>query len=128
MKPHNLSKRDCEGKGIIGCMLSIILMGTAILLVLELGPVYYSNYTFKKDINDEISRAGARNFDNETVIKNVMDLATKNEVPLKKEDIQVERFAGQIHVELRYAVPVDLALFKRGWKFEIRASGFIGAQ
>jgi hypothetical protein len=118
---------ESEGKGLIGCFLSIVLLLAAAFFAITLGPVYYNNLNFESDVKTEVSRAGARFFDNEAVIKNVMDLARRNEIRLSRENIQVERYAGQVHIKLEYSVPVDLLVTERDWTFKINVSSFIGS-
>ena len=126
MRSYGLSLGACEGKGLLGCMVFIVLMGVAIFLAIKLGPIYYSNFNFESDVKTEASRAGARFMDDETIVRDLMAVAKRNDIRLKKEDIKVERFAGQIHFEVHYAVPVDFLLFQRDINFHIKASSFVG--
>jgi hypothetical protein len=119
--------RSSEGKGVIGCMLSIVLLAAAIYLGIVLVPIYYQNFNFENDVKTTASRAGANYFDNETVIKDILALAKKNEIRIKKENIKVERFAGQLHILVTYSVPVDFIILERDLTFKIDASSFIGA-
>jgi hypothetical protein len=129
MKSKNLHRLfyESEGKGLIGCILSIVLLVVAGFVAITLGPLYYNNFNFESDVKTEVSRAGARIADNETVIKNILDLAKRNEIRLQRKDIQVERYAGQVHIKLKYSVPVDLLVVERDWTFQINVSSFIGS-
>jgi hypothetical protein len=129
MKSESLRRLfyESEGKGLIGCMLSIVLLAAAVFCAITLGPVYYNNLNFESDVKTEVSRAGAHIADNETVIKNIMDLAKRNEIRLSRQDIKVERYAGQVHIKLEYSVPVDLLVIERNWTFKINVSSFIGS-
>lgn len=118
--------RDPQGKGMIGCMFFIVLAAVAIYLAILLGPVYYANYSFESQLETEASRAGAKFLDNDSIIKDVLDLAKRNEIRLKERDIRIERFAGQIHIDVNYTVPVDFAFFKKDINFNVEASSFIG--
>ena len=111
---------------MIGCILLIVLIGVAIYLGIVLAPIYYANFNLESGVKTEISRAGARLLDNETIVKDILDLARREEIQLKKENISVERFAGQVHLTVQYSVPVDFILFKRNLNFEIKESSFVG--
>jgi len=119
--------RSSEGKGIIGCMLAIVLLAAAIYLGIILVPIYYANFNFENDVKTTASRAGARYFDNDQVIKEILTLAKRNEIRLKREAVKVERFAGQLHIRVNYSVPVDFIILERDLNFKIDASSFIGA-
>jgi hypothetical protein len=128
MKPKSLRLySDSEGKGIIGCVLSIVILGVIIFLGITLGPIYYSNLTFESDVKTEVARAGARFIDSDALAKNIIDLARRNEIRLTRENIKVERFAGQVHIRINYSVPVDLLVVDRDLNFEIKVSSFVGA-
>lgn len=127
MRPDTFRRlMDSTGKGMLGCMFVIVLIGVAIYLGIVLGPVYYANYDFESAVKTEVSRAGAHFLDDETITKDVLSLARRNEIPVKRENISVERFAGQIHINVHYTVPVDFIFFKRDLKFQIAESSFIG--
>jgi len=127
MRSEGLILRKCEGKGLLGCAVFIVLMGVLIVLVIKLGPIYYSNFNFESEVKTEASRAGARFTDDETIIRDLMAMAKRNDIRLKRENIGVERFAGQIHIEVRYTVPVDFLFLKRDINFQIKASSFVGS-
>lgn len=120
--------RDSAGKGMIGCIIFLLVIGTAIFLALRLGPLYYSNHNFKSDIETEVSRAGAKSLKNEVIVDNILATAKMYGIEISPDDITVDRFAGQVHVEVNYAVPINFALFQRGLKFHIESSSFVGTQ
>jgi hypothetical protein len=128
MKPENLHRllSDSEGKGLIGCILSIVLFLLVVFVGILLGPIYYNNYNFESDVKTEVSRAGARSYDNETIIKDIIDLAKRNEIRLTGENIKVDRYAGQLHLIINYSVPVDFLVIQRDIDFQINVSSFIG--
>jgi hypothetical protein len=121
-----LSLRDDEGKGLTGCLILIILFVVVVMLAVRLGPAYYANHNLKTDLKNEASRAGAHSLDNEMIIRDIMDMAKRNEIQLKRENITVKRFAGQIHIEVNYKVPVDFFFYRHNINFEVKASSFIG--
>ena len=118
--------RSSEGKGVIGCLLSIVMLAVAIYLGIVLFPIYYSNFNFENDVKTVASRAGAHFLDNQQITKDVLSLAKRNEIRIKREDIKLERFAGQLHIRVDYSVPVDFIIMERDLNFKIEASSFIG--
>ena len=127
MKSNSLSSlSNSEGKGFFGCIVSIILFGIAVYLAIALGPIYYSNFNFEAEVKTIASRAGSHSFNDEAVIGEVMDMAKRNEIRLEKEDVKVDRYAGQLHIKVNYSVPVDFVIFERNLNFDIDASSYIG--
>ena len=98
MKSKNLQSTiyESEGKGLFGCLMSIVLFGVAVFLAITLGPIYYNNFNFESDVKTEVSRAAAHILSSDTIVKDILDLARKNEISLKKQNIQIERYAGQM--------------------------------
>lgn len=121
----NFLHRD-EGKGAVGCLVSLLILAIGILVTAKVGPPFFAFKSFEADVKTEISRAGAHFYDDELLMRNILDLAKRNEVPLREEEIKIERFAGQIFVKINYSVPVDLIVYQRDMDFDIAASSFIG--
>ena len=117
---------DSDGKGVVGCLVSIVLIGITIFLGITLVPVYYSNFNLETDIKTEVSRAGAHYLDDETITRDILDMAKKSEIQIEKKNIKIRRFAGQIFLEVYYTVPVDFGVLERELNFQIKASSMLG--
>lgn len=115
---------DSEGKGFLGCIAVIVLIAAMIFIGVKLGPIYYSNYQFEEALKTVTSRAGARFISNEKIIEDILSLAGEKNINLKEENIKIERYAGQVHIEVRYVVPVDLLVMHKKLEFQIKASSF----
>jgi hypothetical protein len=115
-----------EGKGTLGCLISLFILVVGILVAVKAGPPYFAYRGFESDVKTEISRAGAHFYDDDVVMRDILDLAKRNEIRLKEEDVKIERFAGQIFVKIDYSVPVDLFVYEKDMDFSISASSFIG--
>lgn len=118
--------RNAEGKGTTGCLVFLALLGIAVYVGLQIAPPYYSFSGFETDVKTEVSRAGAHFLDDETIIKDVLDLAKRNEIRLTRENIKIERFAGQVLVTVRYSVPEDFVVYRRNATFEVKATSYVG--
>jgi|WetSurMetagenome_2_1015567.scaffolds.fasta_scaffold230620_1 hypothetical protein len=128
MKPCiRRSLHGSDGKGMIGCVISIVLIGIAIYASIKLVPVYYANYALESYVKGEASRAGAHYLEDAAIINSILDAAKKNDIELGKKNVTVRRFAGQMFIEVNYAVPVDFEVFKHNLNFQIKASSLIGS-
>jgi hypothetical protein len=117
---------NCEGKGLLGCLFFFVLLGALTFFAVQAGPPYFAYRGLEGDVKAEISRAGAHIYTDDVIAQNILDLAKKNEVPLKRGDIKLERIAGQIQVTIHYTVPVDFILFAHTFNYDIKAASFIG--
>jgi len=120
----NLRKQD--GKGMVGCMFALLLLFVGGIAGIRLFPPYYAHKSFQTDVRTEASRAGAQFLDDETVMKNILAMGKRNEIRLTRDNVKLERFAGQIHITVKYSVPVDFIVFKKDMEFEVQASSFVG--
>lgn len=119
---------NSEGKGLIGCIGAIILLAALIFVGIKLGPIYYSNLLFEEDIKNVTSRAGTHGLTDEVIIEDILELARKNNIEMTKKEasknITIERYAGLVHIEVHYWVPVDFLVLKKNFEFQIKASSF----
>jgi hypothetical protein len=120
------SWRNAEGKGTFGCLFSLVLLAASVFAGIKLVPLYYAASGFESDVKTEVSRAGANFFSDELLMKNLVQLARKNEVRITPEQIKLDRIAGQVHVVIHWSEPVDFVLFQYEAKFNIRASSYVG--
>jgi hypothetical protein len=129
MKSKNLSRlfHESEGKGLLGCLVSIVVLGVVVFLAITLGPMYYNHMNFESDVKTEVSRAAAHTLSSETMVKDILDLARRNEISLAKENIKIERYAGKVNVTVEYSVSVDLLVIERDFNFKISLSSFVGS-
>jgi hypothetical protein len=118
--------KNCEGKGAFGCLVSLLLLGVMLMIAQRVGPPYFAYKSLESDVGTEISRAGAHFFSDEVLIQNILDIARKNEIQLKRENIRVERYATQLKVQISYNVPIDLYFTERLVEFKINATSFVG--
>jgi len=125
-KANGWQIRRAEGKGTAGCVFFITLLGIAIFIGIRLVPLYYAYTSFETDVKTEVLRAGVHSFDDETIIRDVLDLARRNEISLTSDNVKVERSAGQVQVTIRYTVPVDFIVCRRSLRFEVKASSLMG--
>jgi hypothetical protein len=127
MKSKGLrSLSSSEGKGLFGCIVALICFGIAVYLSIALGPVYYANFNLESEIKTIAGRAGSHFYSDEAIIKDVIDMAKRNEIRLERDDIKVDRFAQQLHIKVHYSVPINFVFFERDINFNIDAESYVG--
>lgn len=113
-----------KGKVNLGCIFAIFLMAAAIFLSFKLAPPYLSHYEFKGELKQAISRAGARTVPDEAIIRDLMGIAEKNNISLKKENIKLRRLSNRVSISIEYTIPVDFLIMKRDLHFQTEESSF----
>jgi hypothetical protein len=128
MRPGYFRRFDeADGKGVVGCLLLIVLAGVAIYLGIVFAPILYADFSLESGVKTEISKAGAHSLDDETIAKDIIDIGRRNEIRLTRQNITIERFAGQVHVRVEYSVRVDFVILERDLTFKTEGSTFIGS-
>jgi len=124
--PNHGFKSGEEGKGTLGCVFAIVLMVVALVLAFKLGPPYVNHYGFKGEMKQVASRSGARAMamSEENIKKDVIQVASKNNIDLKIEDIKITRPTGQIVINVKYNVPVNFFIMTHDLSFEIEESSW----
>ena len=77
-------------------------------------------------VKTEVSQAGARFYDDAILLKDILELAKKNQIPIRSDNVKLQRMAGQLHVTVEWMVPVDFVVFDYTFQFSVEASSFIG--
>jgi hypothetical protein len=121
-----MSRRHPDGKGVVGCLIFVVLAGAAVFIAINVGPPYLAARSLEADLKTEVSRAGARFYPNETLVKEVLQLARKNEVALTAANVKIERYAGQLFIKIKYQVPIDLLFYEYVMRVDMKASSYIG--
>ena len=85
----------------------VILIGFCALLV---GP-YWRNWKLQTFVEDLTYDPGSANRPLEALAASVVDRATRLGVPVQPDQVKVTRTDGQLYVEARYIVRVDLGVY-----------------
>ena len=113
-----------EGKGSVGCMLSLVVMAIVLFIALKVGPPYYNNYNLEGELKSTVSRMSARALKEEVVIKDLIRIAEKNDIVLTKKNIKISRFGGKLYIEIDYTVPIDFLILQRELHFKMKEESF----
>ncbi len=118
--------KNQEGKGAVGCLLFLLVLAICILAVIRLWPDYYAYKTLDTELRTEASRAGANFMEDDVIMANVLQLAKRSDVFIKKENVKIQRIAGQIFITVHYSVPIDFIFYTWNMDCNIKASSFVG--
>lgn len=107
--PH--PSRSQRGEGKLGCILSLLVLGTLVAILMKAGPVYYSNWELT-DACDFIATEASR-LPAEQVEANVRSKAKELEIPeaMKQGAITVTKTGGDqgtCTIRLKYTRKIDL--------------------
>jgi hypothetical protein len=87
----------------------LVVVGAAIYTGWMVVPAFIANYRLKESIDDSARSAAVNNQRTEDEIRRAVYLDAKDlQIPLKPEDIKVERSGGDVFISADYTVHVDL--------------------
>ena len=119
-------KAGSEGRGTLSFLFSLAVLVVGVFVGIKVIPLYYSASNFETDVKTEVSRAGARFYDDTMILNDIIELAKKDQVGINPEDVKLQRAAGQLHVTIEWTVPVDFMLFDYTFLFTVQTSSYIG--
>lgn len=107
--------RSQRGEGQFGCVVALLLLLVAIFIAYKMVPVKVKAAELRGEVVDEAKNGGVRGDDQ--IIKTILAVAERNNLPVSKEDIQISRTSNSIRVEVNYTVPVEFPGFTYQWNF-----------
>jgi hypothetical protein len=93
-----------------------VAAGAGIILVLaalstRLLPAYVRNLQFQNGLEKIVQRAAASDRPDLMLLADVLNEASRLELPVRSEDVRVKRAQNRIEIEVLYVVPISLPLY-----------------
>ena len=104
-----------RGEGQFGCLVGLVLLLIAGMIAYKLIPIKVKAADMRETVVDESKSAGRRN--DRQIVGNIMNKAKQLELPLKEEDIHINRSNNYIRIEVKYTVPVEFPGYVYKWDF-----------
>jgi hypothetical protein len=111
--PRRVGER---GEGNLGCVLWLVVLGLAILIAVKMIPVKIASSQFY-DFMEEQAKFAARTPPAD-IAKGIVNRAKELELPVSKDDVQVERNGDNIKMHAEYTVPIDFPGYTYMWHFD----------
>jgi len=110
------AKRDAErGSGNLKAIIWTVILVAFIYCAVMVLPVLISEYEFQDSLQEIARFASVNRRSPEQVRQSVLDEAQKEDLPITAENIKVDGYAGNIHINVEYSVTVDLKVYQ--WTF-----------
>ena len=105
----------------------VVLLVVAIFLGFQYIPIYFNALRFNDEAYEVVRFAGQTEKSVSDVHSEIMQIADKWVVPVEEEDVKVEVVTNRdgpiFYVEIYYAVPVNLRVFRHEIEFDWEMSG-----
>ncbi len=109
-------------------MITLLIFAVAGYVGMKVGPVYYNAQEFEDALQVEGVKAGARFYTDEVILDDIMKLARSFEIPIKEENVKINRAGGQLIIAVEYSVPVEFEIigYTHIFRFTARTKNLIG--
>ncbi len=116
--------RDQSGKSSIRGILALAVIVGMVYFGMQVLPVQASTFRFADAIRDQVMLAGGRRYSDETIRRNLVNVAANLGLPIQSGDIRIRRPARDIVIEVNYTVPVEfIGGFTYQWNFSPKSEG-----
>lgn len=116
------------GSGNTGCLFSLALLLLFAYVSYSLVPIFYNGKQFENDADSIVRKMAVRgSFSEEKARSDIWDLAGKREIPLKKENIKIQRLSDRIVVDVDYDREFKTPVYTKVFHFSFRVESFVGA-
>ncbi len=93
-------------------ILWLAIMGCFIYVCVQAGPYFVSEYEFQDSIQTIARFASVNRMSSDDLRASVMKEATKDDIPVRPQDIKVSAVSGNVRIEAAYSVIVDLRVYQ----------------
>ena len=105
-----------RGQGKLGCILWLLVLLAVVGIAAKLIPIKIRSAELYDFIEEQALFAGRAS--PEALKKRILDRAVDLEIPLKKENLKIDRRGGRIQIRATYTIPVELPGYTYNWDFE----------
>jgi hypothetical protein len=104
-----------RGANNIGCIVGLAILAAAVLIAVKIVPVRIAVADLEDFCEKEADQASLPRMTNEIMADQVKIKADEVQLPVNKEDIKVWRDTSDVHIEVKYTVPLDFLVYKYQW-------------
>jgi hypothetical protein len=104
-----------SGQGKIGCVLWLAAFAIAGLVAYKMIPIRIQAAELSDFMTEQAKWAGHQPADN--IKKVIVDRAKELRLPVRPEDVKVEKTRDRIRMEAKYTVPVEFPGYTYYWDF-----------
>jgi len=103
---------NARGGSKVQLLLGLVVTAAIIISAIRLVPVYANSFEFRDAIRSQAKFAGVENKSPQAIQEELFKKAQSLKLPVKREQIQVTPQRTGVEIRVRYAVQVDLIVYK----------------
>jgi hypothetical protein len=90
----------------------LAVLGSFAAVMIMLAPVYIDNYRLRGYVRDLAATPSAATTPDDGLRAEVLDRARQLDLPVRSGDITITHTGGKPHLDMKYKVKMDLALYQ----------------
>ncbi len=88
-----------------------MVLAVLVILGIRLAPIYFHNQELQQFVDEVTQRAGAPTASDDVLRSWILSKADTLDLPVVADNVHIQRSAGNVHIEVRYMVRVNLPLY-----------------
>jgi hypothetical protein len=104
-------------------VVAVIVVAVLVLFAVIFTPIYAHNLELENFVSDVVGRPDVQSRSDDVVRSWVLDKAHQLDLPVRADEVKIGRSSGGMHIEVGYAVKVDLPGYTVNLHFHPGAGG-----
>jgi hypothetical protein len=104
-----------RGANNVGCIVGLAILAVAVLIAMKVIPARVAVAELQDFCEKEADAASLPRMTNEIIADQVRLKAEEQHLPVTREDVKVWRDSSEIHIEVKYTVPLHLIVYDYNW-------------
>lgn len=101
----------------------LVVLAAVVVVCLQLAPVYWNAWRFRRYVAEVAARPENRERPEEWVRALLVNRAAQLGLPVRSDQVRLDRSRGRLELEVRYVAPVRFAFYTVDLHFRPRALG-----
>ncbi len=104
-----------RGASNVGCIVGLAILVVVVLLAVRVIPVRVAVAELQDFCETVAEQASLPRMSDQIIADQILLKAEEQHLPVSKENIKVWRDSADVHVEVKYTVPLDLYVYQYNW-------------
>lgn len=110
-----MTRHRQRGDVPVGCLVGLVVLGIALMVGIKATPVMVNVGDLDRTIASLADRAGRPDYKDDRIIKDILREAEKDDLPVTKESITIERSPRRFKIWVRYQKDIDFIVYTYHW-------------
>jgi len=99
----------------VGCLVGMVVLLVVALVAIKAAPLIVNVGELDKEIETLADRANRREYNDERIIKSILEKAENLDLPVTAKNITIKRTSSRIKITVAYDIPVEFPGYTYVW-------------